>query len=1082
MAADKMADAEEEALRITDADVSSILNGGMLPLNWNPETSKVTYGILSDCFSSLEKLCVSQSNIVTICAMLCNLPEKDIFDIIKNKPSNLKRSVSSFLAKDPDNFKVVFDKFTNNDRDGLEPIGPSLSSHNISLSFLQDIVNNKGGYCLPPNFCTFLPNNENLLDLIHAKDHLNVTWNDFRDWVKVLTGDDDVLSPKGLRKCVLYMKEKANDLKRHQLQTELEEFLKKSQNLISKSCGSQTDGAEINSLDSALDDVRKKAKNIEDLLGKVNEYEGILENLIAEIKTIKEEWNKETARSSTLKNKLDLVKEQLRARDRELLKALEKVSHFNVRNVNKRMRRMEEKIADADDTISNQDKIILELTNELVEEQESNEEYKYQLNEITEKLDKSLKNVLCEQKMKWYYKKKSQNNENNVTDAINYSKIQELNDRIHDLENEKLVIEEKLNIFLSGDDVCLYKDGKYVDDIRMLYEDLLCMGVSTRNVEDVIRKVLKHTVDIDVAEHGVDSIPLAPFFGNRFNILFFNAAWTYYLKDHLEVFFERVGGDNKLLSAVRDDLQETTLMAACRALGLIDKLITGPLWRCIEKAGHIIEMNELYQSLSDCFLSWASDATEFMKGNVQVFDGKVDVHKDDIFDYLILPRGGEFDGLTKQCLEVIFSGFTVVTKRLLGDHLKGGVLWDKSSDKNFMEETKSVKKSNVLAERDFGMLDHLMKLKPKATDFAIEGLLMFKANKTADWRANLSEEKRAKMMEVARKSKKIQREKYINIKEKVLKERAKKNADKLEEKQRKQRELHTLKESLHSKVEKVGLWKTESEVREKLEETQGVNNKREMLWLQIRFRLKVLGASHEDRKVFQQSSGGKPYSVEQMTTNLVEIIKSGGRNGTVTEKSFVREKEKLLEKGSAGKGKEVSNKRKKRTEPKSCKKRKIDKECAKSVPIVSCAKDLVGKRICQRFANEEGQESWYYGVVLSGEPGGNPFFEVRYDDEDEKVYKYRLMEDFDNEDIQLVPITEDDLIGATIMHMYTDSSTGEDCWYRAMVEDVDEDSDDIDNPDFFVRYFDFDEGEIEGEYYLCQLLEDYLNGWVQIVN
>ena len=69
-----------------------------------------------------------------------------------------------------------------------------------------------------------------------------------------------------------------------------------------------------------------------------------------------------------------------------------------------------------------------------------------------------------------------------------------------------------------------------------------------------------------------------------------------------------------------------------------------------------------------------------------------------------------------------------------------------------------------------------------------------------------------------------------------------------------------------------------------------------------------------------------------------------------------------------------------------------------------------------------------------------------------------------------------------MMHMYTDSSTGEDCWYRAVVEDVDEDSDDIDNPDLFVRYFDIDEGEVEGEYYLCQLFEDYLNGWVQIVN
>eukprot|EP00112_Aurelia_sp_Birch-Aquarium-sp1_P011988 Seg2516.4 transcript_id=Seg2516.4/GoldUCD/mRNA.D3Y31 product="hypothetical protein" protein_id=Seg2516.4/GoldUCD/D3Y31 len=325
-----------------------------------------------------------------------------------------------------------------------------------------------------------------------------------------------------------------------------------------------------------------------------------------------------------------------------------------------------------------------------------------------------------------------------------------------------------------------------------------------------------------------------------------------------------------------------------------------------------------------------------------------------------------------------------------------------------------------------------MKLKPKATDSAIEGLLMFKANKTADWRVNLSEEKRAKMMEVARKSKKIQREKYINIKEKVLKERAKKNVDKLEEKQRKQRELHTLKENLHSKVEKVGLWKTQSEVREKLEETQGVNNKREMLWLQIRFRLKVMGASHEDRNVFQQRSGGKPYSVEQMATNLVEIIKSGERDGTVTESISEREKVLLERKRNywrkvqQEKGKKYQINGKRERSQNLAKKRKIGKECAKSVPIVSCAKDSVGKRICQRFANAEGQESWYYEAVLSGEPGGNPSFEVRYDDEDEKVYKYRLMEDFDNEDIQLVPITEDDLIGATIMHMYTDSLTGVD--------------------------------------------------------
>ena len=49
-------------------------------------------------------------------------------------------------------------------------------------------------------------------------------------------------------------------------------------------------------------------------------------------------------------------------------------------------------------------------------------------------------------------------------------------------------------------------------------------------------------------------IPLAPFIGNCFNILFYNGAGCYYLFDHLNEFFDVVKGDNKLLSAVFHDL------------------------------------------------------------------------------------------------------------------------------------------------------------------------------------------------------------------------------------------------------------------------------------------------------------------------------------------------------------------------------------------------------------------------------------------------------------------------------------------------------------------------------------------------
>ena len=53
------------------------------------------------------------------------------------------------------------------------------------------------------------------------------------------------------------------------------------------------------------------------------------------------------------------------------------------------------------------------------------------------------------------------------------------------------------------------------------------------------------------------------------------------------------------------------------------------------------------------------------------------------------------------------------------------------------------------------MLDYKMTLKPKATDFAIEGLVMFKVNKTSDWRSKLSKEQLDNFIEVARRSKKI---------------------------------------------------------------------------------------------------------------------------------------------------------------------------------------------------------------------------------------------------------------------------------------------------------------------------------------
>ena len=44
------------------------------------------------------------------------------------------------------------------------------------------------------------------------------------------------------------------------------------------------------------------------------------------------------------------------------------------------------------------------------------------------------------------------------------------------------------------------------------------------------------------------------------------------------------GKANKLLTAVQEDLSKTIHIAVCRAVGLIDKVCTGPLWRKLQES------------------------------------------------------------------------------------------------------------------------------------------------------------------------------------------------------------------------------------------------------------------------------------------------------------------------------------------------------------------------------------------------------------------------------------------------------------------------------------------------------------------
>ena len=240
---------------------------------------------------------------------------------------------------------------------------------------------------------------------------------------------------------------------------------------------------------------------------------------------------------------------------------------------------------------------------------------------------------------------------------------------------------------------------------------------------------------------------------------------------------------------------------------------------------------------------------------------------------------------------------------MLDDHLKGGK-YDSPSEE-LRKETNSVSTTNTLAERNFGMLDRLIREKPNANMITYESIIMNRTNKTSQWRDKLKQEKKAKIMKWARKSVKDQYDSFKRRRALVQKIKNEKRLDKLEAKKRKEAKSLSMKESLCASISKYGgLWLEESLVDIKLAELPSDSAKKEALKCQIQFRQKVLPSlPGVDRKLFYLSEKGKLRNVDQLTNNLKELIRqlkkdksvlkssvSGGLPSVLPERTILEEK------------------------------------------------------------------------------------------------------------------------------------------------------------------------------------------------
>lgn len=462
---------------------------------------------------------------------------------------------------------------------------------------------------------------------------------------------------------------------------------------------------------------------------------------------------------------------------------------------------------------------------------------------------------------------------------------------------------------------------------------------------------------------GIHKIPLAQFVGNRFNIIFYDAAGVHYLRHHMIKFIETAHGKqaNRLLHAVLLDLKNSTNIAGCRALGIIDKVVTGPLWRKLnESSASVLHMSSVYTRIKNKFDVWSDSSYTVLQGR-EFLEDCTCVHEDEVWSTL-LESDEATDVATQELLQLLFKSFSKTTQRLLLDHLPGGE-YNAVTDGSLITETASVPVTNVSPERDFAVLDRLLREKPNAHLIALESLILYSHNKTAVWLEQKTCEEKQRLFKAAQTLAPQIREKFKVRRQDICSRRQAALVKKQEEIARKEAREVEEKEKLTKEIEHIGgLWVTRMDVESSL---CGVSRTKQLshLKLQIKFRHKVLCQSHPDKSVFKFSQNRKQHSVNVLKQNLFRLL---------PEESFSTADQIDVDSPADHSDTESS--------------------------ILMQPELLVGRRIRHRF-EVCGDLLWYTGTILKMNESKE--FEVLYDDEEDACW-FPLLEDFRAGDLELL--------------------------------------------------------------------------------
>lgn len=256
---------------------------------------------------------------------------------------------------------------------------------------------------------------------------------------------------------------------------------------------------------------------------------------------------------------------------------------------------------------------------------------------------------------------------------------------------------------------------------------------------------------------------------------------------------------------------EPVYLTGIRALGILDKIVTGPFFRLTENAKSVLDLNPHLQQMQKCFEQWSQDASPLLEGETLFNEEVVPIHRNEMYESLFKEQSEQLETFTQKALEIIFNSWIILFERKAQDQLPGGKYATPSPE--LLAQAANVPATNMASERDFGVFDLLLHLKPAARLISHEALVLWTNNKTTSRLNSLSPEDKQMCMAEARANTSKIIARYKERKEKIFQQRKEKLVEKQRAKEEAERKQRQQRLNLVSSITELGgPWKSEKHI------------------------------------------------------------------------------------------------------------------------------------------------------------------------------------------------------------------------------------------------------------------------------